>query len=265
MTTSLIIATYNWPEALELTLLSALNQSLLPDEIIVADDGSTDETRKLIESFQSKAQVPIVHVWHEDEGFRLAKIRNRAIAVSKGEYIIQVDGDIILHPDFVKDHVSFAKRGSYVSGSRVNMNADLSKKLRDAHSVKVSVFMKGTSNFLNGLHLPFLSPLQENYRKNDLFYVRGCNMAFWRDDLVKVNGYNEDLQGWGREDNEISCRLENIGNVRRIAKFRAIAFHQYHDECSRKSLSKNNDILYKTINEKSQWCENGLNQYFDKK
>lgn len=263
MTTSLIIATYNWPEALELTLLSALNQSLLPDEIIVADDGSTDETRELVKSFQSKAQVPIIHVWHEDEGFRLAKIRNRAIAVSKGDYVIQVDGDIILHPDFIKDHVGFAKRGSYVSGSRVKLDATLSQKLRDAHSVKVSVFMKGTCNFFNGLHLPFLSFLQEHYRENDLYYVRGCNMAFWRDDLIKVNGYNEELRGWGREDNEISCRLNNIGNVRRIAKFRAIAFHQYHDECSRNRLSVNDDILHKTIDEKLQRCEKGVDQYFN--
>lgn len=261
MTTSLIIATYNWPEALELTLLSALNQSLLPDEIIVADDGSTEETRNLIDSVKRNAKVPIIHVWHEDEGFRLAKIRNRAIAVSKGDYIIQVDGDIILHPDFVKDHVGFAKRGSYVSGSRVNLNAELSQRLRDSHSVKVSVFMKGTRNFFNGLHLPFLSRFQEHYRKNDLFYVRGCNMAFWRDDLIKVNGYNEDLRGWGREDNEISCRLENIGNERRIAKFRAIAFHQYHDECARTRLSVNDEILQKTISEKSKWCENGMDQY----
>lgn len=261
MTTSLIIATYNWPEALELSLMSALNQSLLPDEIIVADDGSTEETKSMVDKYKALSKVPLLHVWHEDEGFRLAKIRNRAIAACSGDYVIQVDGDIIMHPDFVKDHVDFARKGSYVSGSRVNMNEELSKKLQREKTTKVNVFMKGTSNFLNGLHLPFLSRFQENYRKEDLYYVRGCNMAFWREDLVKVNGYNEALQGWGREDNEISCRLNNIGNVRRIAKFRAIEFHQYHNERSRSNLSKNDDLLHRTIEEKLAWCEKGLDQY----
>lgn len=261
MTTSLIIATYNWPEALELSLLSALNQSLLPDEIIVADDGSTEETKSMVDKYKALSKVPLLHVWHEDEGFRLAKIRNRAIAACSGDYVIQVDGDIIMHPDFVKDHVDFARKGSYVSGSRVNMNEELSKRLQREKTTKVNVFMKGTSNFLNGLHLPFLSRFQEDYRKEDLYYVRGCNMAFWRDDLVTVNGYNEELQGWGREDNEISCRLNNIGDVRRIAKFRAIEFHQYHPECSRNSLSKNDDLLHRTIEEKLTRCEKGLDQY----
>lgn len=261
MTTSLIIATYNWPEALELSLMSALNQSLLPDEIIVADDGSTEETKSMVDKYKALSKVPLLHVWHEDEGFRLAKIRNRAIAACSGDYVIQVDGDIIMHPDFVKDHVDFARKGSYVSGSRVNMNEELSKKLQREKTTKVNVFMKGTSNFLNGLHLPFLSRFQEDYRKEDLYYVRGCNMAFWRDDLVTVNGYNEELQGWGREDNEISCRLNNIGDVRRIAKFRAIEFHQYHPECSRNSLSKNDDLLHRTIEEKLTRCEKGLDQY----
>lgn len=261
MTTSLIIATYNWPEALELSLMSALNQSLLPDEIIVADDGSTEETKSMVDKYKALSKVPLLHVWHEDEGFRLAKIRNRAIAACSGDYVIQVDGDIIMHPDFVKDHVDFARKGSYVSGSRVNMNEKLSKRLQREKTTKVNVFMKGTSNFLNGLHLPFLSRFQEDYRKEDLYYVRGCNMAFWRDDLVTVNGYNEELQGWGREDNEISCRLNNIGDVRRIAKFRAIEFHQYHPECSRNSLSKNDDLLHRTIEEKLTRCEKGLDQY----
>lgn len=261
MTVSLIIATYNWPTALELTLMSAMQQSRLPEEIIIADDGSTEETKILVDKFKAISPVPVKHVWHEDEGFRLAKIRNRAIAASTGDYVIQIDGDIIMHPDFVKDHADFAHRGSYVSGSRVNMDEALSKYLQESKSTQVSVFTKGTSNFLNGLHLPFLSRFQENYRKDDLYYVRGCNMAFWRDDLVKVNGYNEALQGWGREDNEIACRLNNIGNVRRIAKFRAIEFHQYHHERSRDSLSKNDDLLHRTIREKLTRCEIGLDQY----
>ncbi len=108
MKTSLLISTYNWPQALELILKSALNQTEMPDEILIADDGSTEETKELIENFKTKSTVPINHIWHEDKGFRKAIILNRAIAAAIGEYIIQIDGDCIMHRNFVKDHKEMA-------------------------------------------------------------------------------------------------------------------------------------------------------------
>jgi glycosyltransferase involved in cell wall biosynthesis len=109
-TCTLIISTYNWPKALNLVLLSVLNQRQLPTEIVIADDGSKEETKNLIDSYRDKLSIPIKHVWHEDVGFRLAKIRNKAIATALGDYIIQIDGDVILHPYFIKDHLDFAKK-----------------------------------------------------------------------------------------------------------------------------------------------------------
>src|SRR5687767_6249148 len=115
MTTSLSIATYNWPSALELSLQSVLAQSVLPAEILIADDGSGEDTRRLIERYQVNFPVPLIHVWQPDEGFQLARIRNKAISVSKGDYILQIDGDVILHPQFIKDHIRFARRNCYVT------------------------------------------------------------------------------------------------------------------------------------------------------
>ena len=111
MTVSLIISTYNNPEYLYLTLKSVMNQRRLPDEILIADDGSGEATRTLVEEMAAESFVPLRHIWHEDEGFRLGAIRNKAIAEAKGEYIIQIDGDIVLHPPFVADHVKMAREG----------------------------------------------------------------------------------------------------------------------------------------------------------
>ena len=118
MRCSLIITTYNWKEALELVLLSALSQSISPDEIIIADDGSRDDTKQLIENYIKKSDIPIIHSWQEDNGFRAAQSRNKAISKSSYEYIILIDGDIILEQNFIRDHKRFAKKGFFSQGGR---------------------------------------------------------------------------------------------------------------------------------------------------
>lgn len=262
---SVIIPTYNWPEALNLCIQSVLEQSVLPDEIIIADDGSKSNTRDLIERISEQSAIPIIHVWQEDKGFRLSQIRNKAIAKSSKEYIIQIDGDVILHKDFIKDHLRFARKGSFVSGSRVIIEEKLANKLLSSQSSKFSICSKDIHNKLNGIHLPFLSFLQERYRGNDILYVRGCNMGFWREDLLKVNGYNEEMTGWGREDNELACRLINLGIEKRIIKFAGIVYHIHHPLRPRTNLNTNDIILNQSISTKSTWCIKGVSQYIDNK
>src|SRR6478735_11914615 len=121
MKISLLISTYNWPEALLLVLKSALSQSVLPCEILIADDGSKEETRQIIEQFQENSLIPIRHIWQEDIGFRKSKILNKAIAQTTADYIVQIDGDCIIHKDFISDHISAAQNGFYLYGSRVNI------------------------------------------------------------------------------------------------------------------------------------------------
>lgn len=262
ITTSLIISTYNWPAALNLCLLSIKNQSILPSEVIIADDGSTDETKELIDLHRKNFPVPLIHVWQPDEGFQLSKIRNKAIAASTKEYIIQIDGDLILHPHFVRDHIHFSKTGAFATGSRVIINEKLSEKLLKEQSIAVNILVPGIKNRANGFRFNLLTRyLAGRYRNNDIYYMRGCNMAFWRDDLIRINGYNEEFTGWGREDNEIAARLLNAGVKKRVIKFGGVVFHIFHHQKSRASLSNNDDLMLKTIMEKLDHCEKGLNQY----
>ena len=126
---SLIIATYNWPEALNLCLLSIRKQRVLPNEIIIADDGSTEETRQLIDKIKQDYPVPITHLWQEDKGFRKTIILNKCFAKVQYEYIIQIDGDVFLHPDFISDHLKAARPNYLLQGSRVMLSDAYSKEL----------------------------------------------------------------------------------------------------------------------------------------
>ena len=129
MTVSLIITTYNWPRALYLCLDSVMQQTVMPSEILVADDGSGISTRDVVRHFQNISPVPVHHIWHEDRGFRVAAIRNKAIAASSGDYVIHVDGDLILQRNFIQDHILFAREGCYVSGSRGIITEMLTQKV----------------------------------------------------------------------------------------------------------------------------------------
>ncbi|WP_374166318.1 glycosyltransferase family 2 protein [Arcticibacter sp. MXS-1] len=260
--TSLIISTYNWPEALDLCLLSVARQSVLPDEVIIADDGSTKETEFLIHKIKATFPVPITHVWQEDEGFQLAKIRNKAIARARYEYIVQIDGDLVLHRDFLKDHLELATPGTFVTGSRVLMNKDLSDNLLTSRSTLASAFSTGIKNRMNGLRIGLLRKyLADRYKQKDKLYLRGCNMAFWQDDLIRVNGYNEEFKGWGKEDNEIAVRLMNSGIRKRVAKFGAVVFHIYHSEHCRASCHENEHRLNQAMKENITYCARGVSQY----
>lgn len=258
---SLIVSTYNWKEALSLCLRSIEKQTVWPKEVVIADDGSKEDTKDIIEQIRKDFPVPIIHVWHEDDGFQLSKIRNKAIAKASGDYIIQVDGDLILERHFIQDHIAFRKSGTFVSGSRVIMNKKLSQKLLHSGNIRIRLTDKGLVNITNGIRVPLLSKQFGNYKNEDIYYLRGCNMAFWKKDLITVNGYNEDFTGWGREDNEIGLRLIHSGVKKRIIKFSGVVFHIYHPEKARTALSINDQLLHKTASTKEVRCDRGLAQY----
>lgn len=260
---SLIITTYNWKEALDRVLHSVLMQNVLPDEIIIADDGSTDDTRKLIEEYQKISTVPIIHSWQEDKGFRAAMSRNKAIAKTSNEYIVIIDGDIILHPYFIKDHKKHASKNQFTIGPRVLLSENASDLIFDQKISPVSFFTKGISNRKNTLHSDILSQWFSSHTTS-LKGIRSCNMGFWKNDVIKVNGFNEDFTGWGREDSEYAARLLNAGLIRKNIKFNAIGYHLYHPENTRKNLDKNNEILEKTIAANLTRCNNGIDKYLNK-
>lgn len=261
---SLCISTYNWPGALHLTLQSVLQQTVLPFEVLIADDGSKDETRMLIERFTATSPIPVQHIWQPDDGFRLAQIRNRAFAAAKGDYIVQVDGDLLLHPQFIADHLRMAVRGTFVCGSRALLDQTHSRSLIDSGTLRYpSLFNSALSKKHNAIHSPLLCRF--NYLMQRGFdqykYVLGCNMAFWRDELLKVNGYNEDFVGWGKEDNDLTVRMMNAGVQLRFIKFGGIVYHLWHGYGALNSVPINQEIFRKTLTNKLTYIEHGMRQY----
>jgi glycosyltransferase involved in cell wall biosynthesis len=259
---TLVTPTYNWPKALNLLLKSVLNQSHLPDEVIIADDGSKEETTNLIKTFQDKFPVPLIHVRHEDKGNRKPRIMNKAIAKAKYDYIIEIDGDIIMHPEFVKDHLRFAKKGQYLYGSRVNIQEEYVTDLFSAEKIEFNYFSKGIKKRGRTIHLPLFSnlykPVEQRSRK-----LRGCNMSFWRDDFIKVNGFNEELVGWGIDDSEMIQRLHNIGIVGKRLKFAGIVYHIYHKEQSKSHIEINLEIEKQAEAQKITHVKKGVDQFLD--
>ena len=262
-TTSLIITTYNSLPSLRCVLESVKQQSALPTEVIIADDGSTKETELYVKTLADTYPVPLKHCWQEDNGFRAAAIRNKAIAASTSDYIILIDGDIFLHHHFVWDHTRAAREGLYLQGSRVLLSPNKTRKFVQENKFTVGFFDAGIRNRLNALSLPALSSLFSiKYRR---FWISGsktCNLSLWRRDALKVNGFNEDFVGWGREDSEFVARLFFAGIHRKNLRLGGIAYHIYHSEnIVAEQLKLNNERLEKTLSEQKSYCENGISKY----
>lgn len=260
--TSLCISTYNHPHALELCLKSVLAQTFFPDEIIIGDDGSAEETKVLIDSLKQHFSIPLIHVWHPDEGFRLAAIRNKSFAAASGDYIIQFDGDVVLHKRFVEDHVKFAKPNAFVAGTRSLLVEAATQQLlqhKDLNELP-NLSLEKRYNAIRSLPLArAIYHLQQGLKQTR--YVLGANMAFWKIDLQKVNGYNEDYKGWGKEDNDLSIRLCNAGVRLHFLRFAAIIYHLHHKEAPRDAITANELLLMQVVKEHQTFVENGMSKY----
>ncbi len=257
MRTSLIITTYNWKEALELSILSVFKQVQLPSEIIIADDGSRDDTRQLIESLQKEAPVPLVHSWQHDKGFRLSRSRNKAISIAQGDYIILIDGDIVIEKNFIADHLTAARENFFIQGSRVLLNAESTDRALANKGLSICLTDPGVENRKNCIRSNLLSKLF-SFSSTRLAGIKTCNFAFWRKHAEAINGFNEDFVGWGREDSEFTARLLQYGVKRKNLKFNALTYHLHHQSNSRQYLKENDKILVNTLQNKLKWCENGL-------
>lgn len=262
MPISLIITTYNWPAALELSLRSVLKQTQPPCEIVVADDGSGADTAELVRKIRSSTDVPIIHSWQEDKGFRLARSRNKAIARASGEYIILIDGDIVLEPHFIADHCAFSRHGHFVQGTRVLLGKDLSARVLSCGQLHMPLLLTGVENKKNCLRSVWLARLF-SFRSRNLEGVKTCNFAFWKKDALSINGFNEEFVGWGREDSEFTARLLNLGIKRQNLRFHALGYHLYHPMNTRNRLGLNDAILKQTVDEKLSWCHRGLDRHLE--
>ena len=232
----------------------------MPDEVLVADDGSGEETRKVIEKYKDILSIPLKHIWQEDEGFRKSAILNKAIANTNADYIIQIDGDCIMHPFFIDDHLNSAQENTYIYGSRVNIKPEAVPMVIKEKFAKFPMFSGAIKNRTRNLRIPVL---QRIYKPNSIFSkkTRGCNISYWRSSFIGVNGYDETMEGWGREDSEFVLRLLNNGVKGKRLRYGGIVYHIYHPEKSRENLDRNNQIQKATINENKTWCKNGVAKY----
>jgi glycosyltransferase involved in cell wall biosynthesis len=195
-------------------------------------------------------------------GFRVARLRNLAIAATHAEYIVFVDGDMLLHPEFIADHVRAARRGFFTQGTRATADASLTRRLLDDPSMPIGPATSGLGALRRGylLRAPALSPLMRRLG-NGLISVKSCNQGFWRRDLMRVNGFNEDFEGWGPEDKELCARLTHAGVRRQTLLFGGIAVHLHHPPAARDGVAANLAILDATRRERKIRCERGLDSH----
>ncbi|GAA4278514.1 glycosyltransferase family 2 protein [Aquimarina mytili] len=258
MTVTLLITTYNWPEALELVLRSVASQSVLPNEIAIADDGSTKDTDQLILKLKKEFSIPVKHIWHEDVGFTKTVILNKALQEIQSDYIIQIDGDVILHKHFIKDHIRQSEPNTYLFGSRISLKEEYSKKVLQNKKIKFHWTNTGLLRRSRAIYLPLFSKFLTKKSNQSSGKLRGCNMSYWRKDAVAINGYNEDLIGWGYEDFNFAQRLLNSGISSKRIKHIALQFHIYHKEAPRGNTELGDKINIETAKNKITKCKNGL-------
>ena len=263
-----IISSYNNPAWLEKVLWGLSSQSVQPDEIVIADDGSGAETRQLIDTF--KERLPIKHVWHPDDGFQKCRILNRAVLETKSDYLIFIDQDCIPRYDFVETHLRYAAKGFFLSGGVVLLPLELSKGLteedirsQNAFSLKwlinkgLPVTFKCTKLFRNKpfcLFMNAVTPAKATWN--------GGNASVLRSDILAVNGFNE-LMKYGGEDREFGERLVNFGLRSKQIRYSAILLHLDHGRPYRnaEAIAKNVAIRKKTRQKKIIESPMGLKQY----
>lgn len=259
MRLALAINTYERPDALAAVLASVAAQSWPPDEVVVADDGSSPAVRAVMDDLIARAPLPVRLVSQPHEGFRVARLRNLAIAATSAEYLVLVDGDMLLHPRFLADHARLARRGFFTQGVRARADPVLTAELLESPQHFPSPFDPGLGLLRRAylLHSPALAGASRRLA-NGLISIKACNQGHWRDDLLKVNGFNEDMVGWGPEDKELCARLEHAGVRRQTLLFGGIACHLHHAPESREALPRNLAILAETRRSRRVRCEHGL-------
>jgi len=255
----LVVTTCDRPDALARVLASVARQSRPPDEVIVAEDGSSVETAAVVGRYSGSARSPVRHVTQPHEGFRAGRIRNAAVAATRCEYVVLLDGDMVAHPRFIEDHAGLARAGHYSQGVRILLD-----RRATARALASVDFLPGPSSAGLGLVRRAYAlrtrppPLPIRRCANAIVSIKSCNQGFWRDDLLAVNGFDEAMRGWGSEDKELCARLRNAGIRRQTLLFSAIAFHLAHPPAPRDHAEANRARWRATVASGRTRCEAGI-------
>jgi glycosyltransferase involved in cell wall biosynthesis len=247
---SVIVSTYNRPDALDAVLRSLKRQSDKEFEVLVADDGSRPDTAALVKRWDGRIGRRVLHVWHPDAGFRLAEIRNRAIVAATGSYCVFLDGDCLARGDFVAAHRALAEPGWFVTGNRALLSRALTERVLRENLTPESWTMaqwlaarrSGGINRLAPLVALPLGPLRK-VRPRAWRGARGANIAMWRSDLLAVDGFDSGFAGWGREDSDLFVRLIRAGVRRKDGRYATGVLHLWHPDADRARLSENEKRL----------------------
>ena len=257
MRVSAIITCYNSARRLKLALKGWRNLKEHPFEIIFADDGSTNDIKSTIDDFRSQTTAKVTHVWHRDVGYRRAEIMNKAVAKSHGEYLIMTDGDCVPHPYFVTDHMKYAEPEFFIEGPLSHVQEQFIDGFTNRFlGVLYYVFTGKISARKNALRIPFIS----STGKAD---VKGCNFSCWREDFIRVNGFDERYTGWGLEDLDLVARFINAGLIEKALKFKAITYHLDHPNLPRDQLSINQKYLHEVRSKRKIRARAGLDKHLD--
>lgn len=235
---SLFICTYEMPRHLSLVLAAVERQSTRDFEILVCDDGSSDTTRQLVESFAAKSAFKVRYFWQEHQGFRKCRILNQAAREATGSVFIFLDGDCVPHRDYVRDHLENQEEGHYLAGRRVELGPLISTALTvDQISAgyfdhpRLPLIMSALKNDTEFLNRSFRVPsktLRHLFKMNRVVDLKGCNYSIPRRALEAINGFDEQYEGYGREDTDVEIRLQNLGYRIKSMKGLAIQFHVWH-------------------------------------
>jgi len=263
---SLIITTYNRPKALIYVLRALTAQTVKNFEVIIADDGSTQETTEMIENFRSHAPFSIQHSWQADEGFRAARARNQAILKADGDYLIFLDGDCLPFPDFIARHNQLAESGYFVAGNRILLSQPFTTQLLEKSTQK-DIWQWQTIDWISAYfhrHINRLLPLlrlPDNFlRKYNQSWqgAKTCNLGVWHENILKINGFNESFQGWGHEDAELVVRLLKSDVKRKEGRFSVPVLHLWHPDNDRSQESANRQRLEKMLANTDTVTKSGL-------
>ena len=267
-TISVVITTYNRPDALTAVVEACFLQDDKNFEIIIADDGSGANTRDCIDRLRARSPVPLKHVWQPDDGFRAAMARNRGTLAATGDYIIFLDGDCIPQRDFIARHRALAQPGFLVSGSRILLSQRFTEQVLAEHIDvpalglfdKLRYRLRGDMNKVLQLMLRW-PDLGRVRRKFSWRRIKSCNLAVWRADLEKVNGFDESFVGWGHEDSDLVVRLFHAGVLRKDGAMATEVLHLWHREARRDEESSNRKVVLQRAADKTTQAARGLREH----
>jgi len=240
---SIILATYQWPEALAMVLSGLVTQSEKNFEVMIADDGSDDRTKAVIKSFMERVPFPIHHFWQENKGFRKSRILNEAIRAAKGDTLIFLDGDCVPHREYVEQHLALQEKGRYVCGRRVDLSKAYTNQLSSAqveggalNGVGCGIFdlwmdslKKNGSKPFHRAYLVKNPLLRKLCRLDRVVDLKGCNFSVSRTDMLAIDGFDQSFEGYGREDTDVELRLQNLGLAIKSGKNLCLQFHLWHE------------------------------------